>query len=161
MTPPNFRKELRIIELNAVRFKLIAEKAAHLDAHHDRRLFGKREIDSICIRHGLYRDIRLTAGLGTRLRLMTNALMVAVHIADQKAVDFAETRVVRTSNRPAGIIEKPCSVRVFEDHRAVELTELVVLTSQGCYYTLAAVPGCALINKPAAKLTNANFYVFV
>lgn len=92
---------------------------------------------------------------------MTNALVVAVHMADQQDVDFAETRVVRTSNRPAGIIENPCSVRVFEDHRPVELTELVVLKPQGCYYTFAAVPGCAVINRPAAKPTNANFYVFI
>ena len=161
MTPPNFRKELRIIVLNAVRFKLIAEKAAHLDAHHDRRLFDKREIDSICIRHGLYRDIRLTAGLGTRLRLMTNALMVAVHMADQQDVDFAETRVVRTGNRPACIPENPCSVRVLKNHRRVELTELAPLVPQGCYFTFAAVLGCAAIKRPAAKPTSANFNVFI
>lgn len=154
-------RQLQFIELNAVRFQLIAEEAAHLAARHDRRLFGKRDIDGICIRRGLHRDIRLAAGPGTRLRLMTNTLMVAVHMADQQDVDFAETRVVRTGNRPAGTIENPCSARVFEDHRPVELTELAVLEPQACYFTFAAVLGCVAINRPAAKPTIANFNVFI
>ena len=92
---------------------------------------------------------------------MTNALMVAVHIADQKAVDFAETRVVRTGNRPTRILENPCSVRVLKYHRPIELKELALLEPQGCYFTFAAVLGCAAINRPAAKPTCANFNVFI
>ena len=92
---------------------------------------------------------------------MTNALMVAAHIADQQDVDFAETRVVRTGNRPTRILENPCSVRVLKYHRPVELTELALLEPQRCYFTFAAVLGCAAINRPAAKPTSANFNVFI
>ena len=77
-----------------------------------------------------------------------------MHVREQHAVDFPEPRVVRAAHRAADVVEDARAVRVLEDERAVEGTELAVVASHGCDLHRAgggAAAGCGLAGGAARE----------
>jgi hypothetical protein len=54
---------------------------------------------------------------------MLVADMIAMHMAGQNDVDFAEAGIAGAGHRAPRIVENARAVRVLEDHRPVELAE--------------------------------------
>lgn len=53
----------------------------------------------------------------------------------------AEAGIVRAGDRPAGIIEQPSSVRIFQDHRPVIAAELTVVAADGSHLDVVLQSG--------------------
>ena len=56
--------------------------------------------------------------------------MVTMHMADQHCIDITETRIVRSGDGAAGIVEDARTVGILEDQCPVEAAELPVYASQ-------------------------------
>jgi len=57
--------------------------------------------------------------------------MVAMHMAQQHAVDLPQPFVLRPAHRAPGVIKDARAVRVLENHRPVEGAELAGMAAQG------------------------------
>jgi len=56
--------------------------------------------------------------------------MIAMHMGQQHCVDISEARIVRSTYGAPGIVKHARAIGIFEYHRAVKGTELVVVAAE-------------------------------
>jgi hypothetical protein len=56
--------------------------------------------------------------------------MVAVYMAKEHRVDLAQPRIAATAHRAPDVVENSGAVRILENQRAIEWTELPIMAAQ-------------------------------
>ncbi len=67
--------------------------------------------------------------------------MVPMHVGNQNNINFAQSGIIRTGDRSAGVIENSGAIGIFKDQRPVPATELTIVASQGCDFHHVVVGG--------------------
>ena len=102
----------------------------HLTADNQRRLLGEHDVHGIRVGRDVDRHVRLLAAAGIGGRLVQVADMVAVDMAEEHGVDLAQPRIAAAAHRASDVVKDPGAVRILENYRPVERTELAVMTAE-------------------------------
>ena len=122
--------QLDLLLVATSRRYLDVEPAVHLAADVEIGLLGDDDLDAVGFGSGNDRQVGLAAFTAIQRRSVAVTEVVAMDMAEQHAVDLAEPRVVRPLHGTARIVKQPRSVRILEDHSAVEDAEFALMAAE-------------------------------